>query len=135
MNRILRFTLSCGVVVELSAMYSENTYAGWLEGFPSSEHNADILARALTRMDAMWGKRATHLIQPTMSEFIGRPVLPSYTHFAELNSYEGIAPGSDGSSLVVIWLSDMAPDLSLPEVIKLAVADVPWREVAKSWEW
>ena len=61
--------------VSLDSLYFERTYAGLMEGLPTPDINAEILAKASAQMVPLWGQRKTHVISPLTRQERGRTIL------------------------------------------------------------
>lgn len=105
----------------LDASYSYRTYAGCLEGKPSTK---SLIEEARRHAIELWGKRPTLLIEPIAKS--GR--LPRWTHMVWATG-----PAKDdkmhGSELVVIWHSELEPET-------IRVLDVvDWNRHAEDFEY
>lgn len=124
--------LACGRVVCVDAFSVEQTYGGMLAGVPDKELNDEIIASAL--LSEEWGERKTHLIEPEIIKGAGGALfLPEYTCKAWLVCHDN-NKGGDGSELVVVWFAYAVFHNTLEDFIACAIVDLPWDELAESFE-
>jgi hypothetical protein len=127
--------LTSGETVSLDSLHFGHTYAGLLEGLPTPDMNAEILANAPSRMVTLWGPRTTHVIPPTTRHERGRVIFPDLIFFAWLTSNTPINPEFMASELVVVWFAPEQPDVPLSTIVTEAVRDIPWASLAKDIYW
>ena len=127
--------LASGDSISLNSFYSERTYAGLMEGLPTPELNTKILARARSRMSALWGQHATHIIRPATRQEQEHPIFPELTCFAWLKSHTPINPDAMASELVVVWFAPELPDVPLSTIVSEAIRDIPWARLAREINW
>lgn len=133
---MLFFALDCGRQVWLDGFDYSRTYAGLLEGRPNAELNARILEDAVTRREAVWGKRPIHLISPVIDNSdTDHPVLPPVLLRAWLVCSEPVNPEFMGSELVVVWFCDECHGESIEEFVLRAVRTLPWDQLAGDFDW
>ena len=123
--------LASGESISLNSFYSERTYAGLLEGLPTPEMNTKILARARSRMSALWGQHATHIIRPAARQEREHTIFPELTYFAWLTSCTPINPDVMASELVVVWFAPEQTDVPLSTIVSEAIRDIPWARLAR----
>lgn len=128
-------TLASDNSISLDSLYIERTYAGLLEGFPTSEMNARILADAASKMTPLWGARATHVIPPVTIQIRGRTIFPELMYFAWLSSNTPIKPEFMGSELVVVWFASERVDVPISTIVSEALRDLPWARLAQDFDW
>jgi hypothetical protein len=127
--------------IRIDAIHISRTYAGVLEGLPSTD---DTIKHARDLAKKMWGERATMLVPPatvrsavTRDRRRGTPPVefqrcPDWTICAWLN-----APAMDktnhGSELVVIWFqAEISYDI--PGELLHDFGCGTWEQHAKDWQ-
>ena len=111
------------------------TYAGLIEGTPNERLNTWIMERALTRHQELWGERQIHMIQPAIDvSDPARPTLPRLNLHVWLCS-ESINPMFDGSQLVATWFVDECHMQPLAEVLSSAIRHLPWKQLARDFDY
>lgn len=110
--------------VEIDAIHITKTYAGCLEGRPSS---SSIIESAIDDVSDLFGARATYVIPPKTPPI---DILPTWQYIVWLNSYVPVKnKEADGSWLVVIYWAD---ELEQPDVKKL-MPKIDWGLWARDW--
>lgn len=131
----LNIQLNCGQTVSVEAFMYDLTYAGLIEGTPNESLNTWIIERALTRHEALWGERQIYMIPPVMDvSDPARPTLPRLNLHVWLCS-ESINPMFDGSQLVVTWFVDECHMQPLAEVLSSAIRHLPWKQLARDFDY
>jgi hypothetical protein len=106
--------------LHLDASYSYRTYAGCLEGCPSSK---SCIKKAQDEAVSLWGERTTLLIKPT----IKGDRLPAWTHLVWASG-PPLSEDGHGSELVIIWWSEFSPDT------QRVLQSIPWEKNAKDFQ-
>ena len=133
---MLFMTLDCGRQVSLDAFDYSRTYACVLEGRPNADLNLRIINEAMVERKTTWGKRAVHLIPPTLDvKDPAHPVLPPILLRAWLTCHEPINPTFMGSDLVVVWMTDECHAQPISDVVFAAVRGLPWERLAQDFDW
>ena len=133
---MLSLTLDCGRRVWVDAFDYKRTYISLLEGRPSAEINAGIIARALTERDSSWGRRKTHLIPPVIDDSDPKhPILPVACLRAWVWCNDPIDPVFMGSELVVVWFADECHAEPIADVVFRAIRGLPWDQLAEDFNW
>jgi hypothetical protein len=128
--------------IRIDAIHIAKTYAGVLEGLPSTEETLEH-ARALAK--TLWGPRATMLVPPatrtTLTRDLRRQVspgemelqrCPEWTIIAWLNA-PSMDKSNDGSELVVIWFQDEIP-YEIPGELLHDFGCGTWEKHASDWQ-
>lgn len=126
--------LDSGRRVAIDSFSYSRTYAGLLEGRPSSRVNLNILRDCVKSVLRQWGDRKVHLISPEIDETNpNHPELPP----AQLSVWLTSTPlesGYCGSALVVVWFSEECESESLLEIVRRAVSTLHWEELAEDFD-
>ena len=143
-SKNLKFDLDDGHQVRLESLNYGFTYSAILAGYPTEDMNERILKRALSKMDKLWGLRATYIVPPTRNRVVGgaygyggrppRVDLPRIEICTWLQSKTTFEKWSMGSELVVIWYRDNWQNESLYEVVYEGIRKVPWPDHAEDYE-
>ena len=128
-------TLASGHEVDVEALHIESTYAGF-EGVPDDEVNSKQLASAAQRMVEAWGQRPVHLIRPEITRHPVNSAFATHGDFLPDTTYHAwlSEAGSACRELVVAWLGESQPDLSIRAIVENAVRDVDWEQHSKEYE-
>jgi len=126
------FNLDLGEKVEIHSFAFDRTYAGLLIGrIDDEELNIEMFDGASYPKN--WGVRKTLKIKPTFKEF--HQGFKEYCFSVWLTSSVPIDSKYDGSELVVIWFSDIAPGTSIKEIVQNGVRSINWKENAHDFEY
>jgi hypothetical protein len=88
--------------IQIDYSYSYRTYAGVLDGGFGPKA---LIAKARIKAEDLWGPRPTLLIDPG----IKTSRFPEWTHMVWASG-PALTEENDGSTLVIIWFSEMSPD-------------------------
>ena len=154
MANIPRIELVGGRVVQLEELHQRFTYEGLQGGYPTTQMNQEIIARALERTVSPFLKEGALLIQPVevavdISELdldptkwkrrcadFGDPAfIPDILVEARFGSSSPVHDTSqDGSSLVIVWFQK---DFALPidPAVVEQIKAIDWDSLAHDWEW
>lgn len=100
--------------------------------------NDRIIARALNRMETIWGKRKTYLIPPNVNTTEPEhPSLPSTELTAWITCNEPVDSNYMGSELVLVWyLHDQEfESSSIRDVTSAALQTIDWNDLAEDFDW
>jgi hypothetical protein len=131
--------LSSGRIVHLDSLHMGRTYADLLQGTPDIKYNETVIARTRRALNGVWGERATHVIPPVSRTIVeaGRKYirLPELTYYAWLTSGPLRPEWWSASELVVVWFGPRDRDTSIPALVEHAVRDLPWKRLAKHFNY
>lgn len=130
--------LKCGRSIYISDFHYSRTYGGLLEGRPNEEYNNIIIARALSRMEKIWGKRKTHLIPPKIDSTDPKhPTLPTTELTAWITCNQPVDANYMGSSLILVWyIDDKVFELSsIRDITSVALNAITWNDLAEDFDW
>jgi hypothetical protein len=122
--------LDRGEKVEIHSFAFDRTYSGLLSGRINDEElNIETFDTATYPKN--WGARKTLKIRPPTEEF--RKGFKKYRFSAWLTSSVPIDPENDGSELVIIWFNDIAPGMSIKEIVQKGVSSIDWEGNAQDF--
>lgn len=123
--------LDSGRQVTLSALNQWRTYAGWLEGLPSPEHNKDIIAGVIDK-ERNRGHEPFFVV-PVEVERERGTFLPSVVCVADFeSSATAHDPDGIGSCLTIVWFQD-AFALPIEQDVVEKIRRVNWD--TNAWDW
>jgi len=111
--------------IRLESFHVHRTYAGTLEGRPSTEHSIES---AKKRAKRLWGERPTLVIPPTLRTTHGRDKLPEWEYHLWLDG-PPTEPQGFGTHLVVIYWSE-----TLTVNVDDIISQIDWKAHAEDWE-
>jgi|GEM_PF-1357008 len=117
------FVTTSGKKVHFEALHIEISTLGFLEGGPLIRREI-ILKRLSQTIRGKFGYTGLLLREPPAGP------LPKYAFFASFHCYEPIKPGSDCSSLTIVWFADSLP-VDLSKELRTQFQDVNWERHAK----
>lgn len=140
MSEKREFKVRGGGLISLTALHQSHTYAGCMEGYPTSARNADMIESTLRDLAKQNWDETPYLIEPRETPMkieisaehdYGAPMqLPSILCIAQFQSF---APArdkhSDFSRLTVVWFQD---DFAFPieTEIEKHIKKIDWKNLA-----
>lgn len=136
---LITLELSTGRMIRASSLCIEETYAGVLEGYPSSITNDSLLANLPIRATkTILGPSSVHIIEPQRKA----EVIPGFYRPAEFLQPYWVAAyfrsshmnrGNHASDLILIWFQDKP--FPIPSEDALAkLREVNWEQLARDFE-
>jgi hypothetical protein len=133
---MLFLNLNCGRCVALTNFAYSLTYGGLIMGRPNPKVNAMIVESAISQCERSWGKRALHLIPPTVDQSDpAHPMLPPILLRAWLSCNKPANSAFMGSQLVVVWFTEECDSEPIADIVSRAVRDLPWEQLAGDFDY
>jgi len=131
----LAFVLNDGRQIFLESFYESKTYAGVMEGKPSSFTNQLVLSQCRETAKTIWPNEPCVVLG--IDYYLQHSELPfsSITCIAHFISYEAVEDADcAGSSLVVIWFQEEMFPL-VQGVAGKQLKEVEWSQLARDFKW
>jgi len=135
-------TLNSGIEISLVCLFQYRAYAGFLEGVPSREMNAGIIAKAVRYAEEkLWMGGTPHVLTPPEIPS-GKPDHPRtpirIPLVASLATFDAMVPardpGADCSSLRVVWFQDALGPPTQASVLQ-QFRKLDWQALATDGSW
>lgn len=117
------FKLASGREVMLKQFHIQVSTLGFLAGSPERIYT-EVLRRLPVEVSKRYGDTGLLLHEPATGP------LPTYTFFADLQSYQSVQPGADCSCLVICWFGDSLPE-NVQNVVASQLETLDWDKYAK----
>lgn len=128
----LTVKLDSGETVKIHSFSFSSTYSGLISGrIDDEEFNTETFDSASYPKN--WGVRKVLKIKPDSKEF--QKGFKECCFSVWLTSSIPVAPGYDGSELVVIWFNDLIAGASIKEIVQSAVRSINWEGNAQDFEY
>lgn len=123
-------TLDSGITTSVDEFFVGRTY-GYVEGRIPQSWNDETVERAKTKHESIWGRRATHLVEPLYCLRDGYQSLPPMRFHVWLTGPTVKDPDAYCGELVVVWFGEESHLDPIAEIVHRGIRGIDWMALAE----